>query len=204
MKTSLDLGPDVVQRLLPHRRPFLMVDRVLSFEDGPLPSLEAARFISANEPVFEGHFPELHLWPGVYTIEGLLQASNLLHIIHVARETLRSEGLPADEVFRALRNLELGYRLQPGYQPELTAQFGRLLGETPDPISRGGMAGAIDIKLLQPVFAGQRLEYRVTLSRVVEHLQRFDVEARVDGRAVARGSLTGSRGALHLPTTKGR
>ncbi len=202
MKTTLDLGPDVVQRLLPHRRPFLMVDRVEAFEDGPQPTLWAARHISSNEPVFEGHFPELHLWPGVYTIEGLLQASNLLHILHVARETARAEGHAPDDVCAALRNLELGYRLQPGYQPELTARFSRLLGDTPDPISRGGLAGAVDVKLLQPVFAGQRLDYRVTLARVVEHLQRFDVEASVAGRLVAKGTLTSSRGALHLPTTR--
>lgn len=202
MKTTLDLGPDVVQRLLPHRRPFLMVDRVEAFEAGAQPTLFAARHISSNEPVFEGHFPQLHLWPGVYTIEGMLQACNLLHIIHVARELARAEGHEPDEVFRALKNLELGYRLQPGYQPALTQHFGRLLGETPDPISRGGLAGAIDVKLLQPVFAGARLDYRVTLSRVVEHLQRFDVEASVDGRAVARGNITSSRGALHLPTLK--
>ncbi len=202
MKTNLDLGPDVVQRLLPHRRPFLMVDRIDAFEDGPPPTLFAARFISANEPVFEGHFPDLHLWPGVYTIEGLLQASNLLHIIHVSRETTREAGAAPDEVFAALQNLERGYRMQAGYQPELTERFSKLLGEEPDPISRGGLAGAIDIKLLAPVFAGSRIDYRVTLSRVVEHLQRFEVEASVAGKTVAKGTLTSSRGALHLPTMR--
>jgi 3-hydroxyacyl-[acyl-carrier-protein] dehydratase len=202
MKTDLDLGADVIQRLLPHRRPFVMVDRVEAFLDGPPPSLRASRFISSNEPVFDGHFPELHLWPGVYTIEGLLQASNLLHIIHVAREAAKAQQLPDDEVFSVLKNLELGYRLKAGYRPELTARHAALLGMTPDPISRGGLAGAIDVKLLQPVFAGQRLEYATTLSRVVEHLQRFDVEAFVDGKLVAKGTLTSSRGALHLPTTR--
>lgn len=202
MKTELGLGPDVVQRLLPHRRPFLMVDRVEAFIDGPPPSLLASRYITANEPVFDGHFPELHLWPGVYTIEGLLQASNLLHIIHVAREAAQAQGLPSDEVFSVLKNLELGYRLKAGYQASLTAKHSALLGMTPDPISRGGLAGAVDVKLLQPVFAGQRLDYHVTLSRVVEHLQRFDVEAQVEGKLVAKGTLTSSRGALHLPTTR--
>jgi 3-hydroxyacyl-[acyl-carrier-protein] dehydratase len=202
VKTPLELGPDVVQRLLPHRRPFLMVDRVEAWEDGPTPTLWAARHVSSNEPVFEGHFPGLHLWPGVYTIEGLLQAGNLLHILHVARETTRAEGHEPDLVFDALRNLELGYRLQPGYQPALTERFARLLGEAPDPISRGGLAGAVDVKLLQPVFAGQRLDYRVTLSRVVDHLHRFDVEASVSGRTVAKGTLTSSRGGLHLPTVR--
>ena len=205
MKTALELGPDVVPRLIPHRRPLLMVDRVESFEDGAQPTLWAARNISANEPVFDGHFPGLHLWPGVYTIEGLLQASNLLHIVWVARQEVQALGGAPDEVFAALKNLELGYRLHPGYQPELTKKFERLLGENPDPVSRGGLAGAIDVKLLAPVFAGQRLEYRTTLSRVVDQLQRFEVEATVAGRTVAKGVLTSSRGMqLPLPAPAGR
>ena len=202
MKTTLELGPDVVQRLLPHRRPLLMVDRVEAYEDGPQPTLHAARMISANEPVFDGHFPGLSLWPGVYTIEGLLQASNILHILWIARADVKTAGGDPEEVFAALKNLELGYRLHPGYQPELTKKFAPLLGENPDPVSRGGLAGAIDVKLLAPVFAGQRLEYRTTVSRVVDQLQRFEVEATVAGRTVAKGVLTSSRGALHMPAAR--
>lgn len=195
MKTILDLGPDVVQRLIPHRRPLLMVDRVEAFEDGEQPSLWAARLISSNEPVFDGHFPGLHLWPGVYTIEGLLQSTNLLHIVWAARQQVPEP----DTVFDALANLELGYRLHPGYQPALTERFAGLFGADPDPVSRGGLAGAIEVKLLAPVFAGQRLEYRVKLMRVVEQLQRYEVEATVAGRTVARGMVTSSRGLLALP-----
>jgi 3-hydroxyacyl-[acyl-carrier-protein] dehydratase len=204
MKTTLELGPDVVQRLIPHRRPLLMVDRIESFEDGPQPVITASRFISANEPVFDGHFPGLSLWPGVYTIEGLLQASNLCHILWVARQELAAAGGNADDVFVALKNLELGYRLNPGFDPELNKRFAALLAEEPDPISRGGLAGAVDIKLLAPVFAGQRLDYRAVLSRVVDRLIRFEVEATVSGRTVAKGVLTSSRGALHLATAPGK
>jgi 3-hydroxyacyl-[acyl-carrier-protein] dehydratase len=70
-------GPDLVQLLLPQRRPFLMVDRIdaFSFEAR---SLRASRFISANEEVFAGHFPGWSVWPGVLTIEGLGQSSQLL------------------------------------------------------------------------------------------------------------------------------
>ena len=79
-----------------------------------------------------------------------------------------------------------------------------LLAEDPDPISRGGLAGAVDIKLLAPVFAGQRLDYRAVLSRVVDRLIRFEVEATVSGRTVAKGVLTSSRGALHLAAAPGK
>lgn len=196
MKRKLELGPDVVQRLLPHRRPFLMVDRVEAFEAGATPTLFASRLISSNEPVFDGHFPGLHLWPGVYTIEGLLQTSNLLHIFTVTREHLGAE---ADTLFDALENLELGYRLKPGHRPELVERFAALLGKDVDPVERGGVAAAIDVKLLAPVFAGQRLDYQVTLTRVIDRLIRFEAEALVDGKLVAKGVVTSARGGLTAP-----
>ena len=199
MKTPLELGADVVQRLIPHRRPLLMVDRIDAWEEDEQPTLHAGRSISANEPVFDGHFPGLSLWPGVYTIEGLLQSCNLLHIIWVTRNFVRTQGGDADEVFAALKNVELGYRLAPGYKPELTKKYDALFMADPDPVSRGGLAGAIDIKLTAPVFAGQQLEYRVTLSRVLDALQRYEVEALVKGKTVAKGVLTSSRGAAHMP-----
>jgi 3-hydroxyacyl-[acyl-carrier-protein] dehydratase len=199
MKLALELGPDVVQRLIPHRRPLLMVDRVETWEEGETPTLTAARCISANEPIFEGHFPGLHLWPGVYTIEGMLQSCNLLQVIHLARAEVRNKGGEPDDIFTALKNLEVGYRLAPGYKPELTKRFEALFATEPEAATRSGLAGAIDVKLLAPVFAGQRLEYRVTLTRVIDALQRYEVEASVNGRTVARGFVTNSRVSVQMP-----
>src|SRR5262245_17504163 len=155
--TPLALGPDVVTRLLPHRRPFLMVDSIEGYARAPRPTLCAARMISANEPVFEGHFPGLHLWPGVYTIEGMGQSSNLLHIVWMLQRGWEEGGDDPADVLAALRNLELGYQLSPGYRPEVSA---RLLAVLADPglPSRMGMSAAVDVKLLHPVFAGQRLD----------------------------------------------
>lgn len=198
MKTTLDLGPDVVQRLLPHRRPLLLVDRVEAYEEQQH-TLWASRFISSNEPVFDGHFPGLHLWPGVYTIEGLLQSTNLLDIVRVSFDSLHASGRDPFELFEALKNLELGYRMKPGYRHELTERFSALLGTEPDAINRGGMAASIDVKLVAPVFAGNRLDYRVTFTREVEQLQRYEVEAAVDGRTVAKGIVTNARGAVRAP-----
>lgn len=67
---------DEIKRLLPHRYPFLLVDKVLSYEAGK--SLEAIKNVSINEPFFEGHFPETPIMPGVLIIEALAQASGLL------------------------------------------------------------------------------------------------------------------------------
>ena len=78
----LDLGPDVIELLLPHRAPLLLVGRVDAFRPGESPSIEACHHVSANEDVFRGHFPGFHIWPGVYTQEGLGQASQLLGVLH--------------------------------------------------------------------------------------------------------------------------
>src|SRR6478672_7076953 len=101
-----------------------MVDRIEAYEDGEQPTIFTSRNISSNEPIFDGHFPGLHLWPGVYTIEGLLQSSALLHIIWEARK----QAPQPDDIFEVLKNLELGYRFHPGYQPALTERFATFLG----------------------------------------------------------------------------
>ncbi len=61
---------------LPHRYPFLLVDRVLSLELGK--SLEALKNVSINEPFFMGHFPIKPVMPGVLIIEALAQAAAIL------------------------------------------------------------------------------------------------------------------------------
>ena len=61
---------------LPHRYPFLLVDRVLRLEPGK--SLTAVKNISFNEPQFTGHFPHKPIFPGVMIIEALAQATGIL------------------------------------------------------------------------------------------------------------------------------
>ena len=65
-----------VKNLLPHRYPFLLVDRVLEFNPGE--SLVGIKNVSVNEPFFQGHFPEKPVMPGVLIIEALAQATGLL------------------------------------------------------------------------------------------------------------------------------
>ena len=61
---------------LPHRYPFLLVDRVLSFEVGK--KLSAIKNVTINEPFFMGHFPTKAIMPGVLLIESLAQAAAIL------------------------------------------------------------------------------------------------------------------------------
>lgn len=189
----LHLGADVVQLLLPHRRPILMLDAVTGYRAAPRLELAGVRHVSANEEVFAGHFPGLHLWPGIYTIEGLGQCCNVLLVIEGLQGGFEERGRPAGDVIDLLRNEELGACLRPGWRPELSAMLRRALAEMP---SRFGFSAAVDVKLLEPVFAGQRLDYRVARTHTVGDLDRFDVEASVDGVTVAKGFMSSARRTL--------
>lgn len=65
-----------VLRHLPHRYPFLMIDRVLNYEIGK--SLVAIKNVSFNEPYFTGHFPVRPVMPGVLILESMAQATGIL------------------------------------------------------------------------------------------------------------------------------
>ncbi len=65
-----------IRKFLPHRYPFLLVDRVLDCTPGE--TLTAIKNVSVNEPFFTGHFPEVPIMPGVLIIEALAQATGLL------------------------------------------------------------------------------------------------------------------------------
>ena len=65
-----------IKNLLPHRYPFLLVDRVLEAE--PEKSMVALKNVTYNEPFFEGHFPNRPVMPGVLIIEALAQAAALM------------------------------------------------------------------------------------------------------------------------------
>jgi 3-hydroxyacyl-[acyl-carrier-protein] dehydratase len=68
-----------ILRLLPHRYPFLLVDRVLEVTKGE--SIRALKNVTVNEPFFPGHFPYRPVMPGVMIIEALAQAAGLLAFV---------------------------------------------------------------------------------------------------------------------------
>lgn len=65
-----------IQSLLPHRYPFLLIDRVTDYEEGKY--LIGLKNVSVNEPQFTGHFPQLPVFPGVLILEAMAQATGLL------------------------------------------------------------------------------------------------------------------------------
>jgi len=85
-KISLDINQ--IRELLPHRFPMLMVDRVLEISG---PDVIAVKLVSANEPFFEGHFPQRPVMPGVLIVEALAQTAGLG--VRYNDEAARSRGL---------------------------------------------------------------------------------------------------------------
>jgi 3-hydroxyacyl-[acyl-carrier-protein] dehydratase len=78
-----------IQKMLPHRYPFLLVDRVTNIEEGK--SIEAYLNVSITNSVFEGHFPDHPIYPGVLIIEGMAQAGGILAFQSVPKEEVENK-----------------------------------------------------------------------------------------------------------------
>ncbi|MCG7656131.1 3-hydroxyacyl-ACP dehydratase FabZ [Wielerella bovis] len=90
MNITLPIEAKDIQKLIPHRYPFMLLDRITAFESGK--SLTALKNISMNEPQFQGHFPDFPVMPGVLIIEAMAQACGALAI-------LTEGGRQPDEIF---------------------------------------------------------------------------------------------------------
>ena len=101
---------DKIMELLPHRYPFLLVDRVTEVEQGV--SLSAIKNVTVNEPFFQGHFPEKPIMPGVLILEAMAQATGLLAfssmgdahrsklymLVGIDKARFRGQVLPGDQL----------------------------------------------------------------------------------------------------------
>jgi 3-hydroxyacyl-[acyl-carrier-protein] dehydratase len=88
---SITLPVDVIkiQSLLPHRYPFLLVDRVIELE--PYKRIRAIKNVTINEPFFQGHFPGHPVMPGVLVVEAMAQVGGLLTQLS-ATDTTEKQG----------------------------------------------------------------------------------------------------------------
>ena len=75
-----------IMKLLPHRYPFLLIDRVMSYTLEPEKTLTAIKNVSINEPFFQGHFPTTPVMPGVLILEAMAQACGVLAHVALATE----------------------------------------------------------------------------------------------------------------------
>jgi len=76
MSESVVLTVQQIEKILPHRFPFLLVDRIIALDPGK--SVVGVKCVSANEPFFPGHFPEMKVMPGVLILEALAQCSAMM------------------------------------------------------------------------------------------------------------------------------
>ncbi|MBI5167576.1 MAG: 3-hydroxyacyl-ACP dehydratase FabZ [candidate division NC10 bacterium] len=110
-----------IQRLLPHRYPFLLVDRILEVEKGK--RIVGIKNVTINEPFFVGHFPGHPIMPGVLIIEAMaqvggvllcetlgMQEGKLLYFIGIDKAKFRRPVLPGDQLRLELEILHLKSR----------------------------------------------------------------------------------------------
>ncbi len=111
-----------ILKLLPHRYPFLLVDRVLEIDKGK--RIKALKNVSVNEPFFTGHFPSRPVMPGVLMLEALAQAAGLLSFDML--------GVAPDEntvfYFVGIDNARFKRPVEPGDQLILEVELDRIKG----------------------------------------------------------------------------
>jgi 3-hydroxyacyl-[acyl-carrier-protein] dehydratase/UDP-3-O-[3-hydroxymyristoyl] N-acetylglucosamine deacetylase/3-hydroxyacyl-[acyl-carrier-protein] dehydratase len=109
-----------ILNLLPHRYPFLLVDRVLSLDPGK--SIVAIKNVTANESFFEGHFPEVKIMPGVLIVEAVAQAGGIL-LYHSQTDQAKKM-----VVLSRLHNIKFRKIVVPGDQLRLEAELIKVRG----------------------------------------------------------------------------
>jgi 3-hydroxyacyl-[acyl-carrier-protein] dehydratase len=110
-----------IERMLPHRYPFLLVDRIVSVEGDRIVGLKC---VTMNEPFFNGHFPGQPVMPGVLILEALAQASALL----VLRNMPEAERASKVIYFMAIDGARFRRPVVPGDRMELHAEILRIKG----------------------------------------------------------------------------
>jgi len=120
MDVQLPLDVVRIQQLLPHRYPFLLVDRVTEFEANK--RILGIKNVTINEPFFQGHFPGHPVMPGVLVIEALAQAGGLL-------TQLSHQSAATDKLFYLVKidNAKFSRMVVPGDRLELHVELKRTI-----------------------------------------------------------------------------
>lgn len=127
----MELNSNQIQEILPHRYPFLLVDRIIECEPGK--SAKGIKCISSNEMQFLGHFPQQHVMPGVLLIEALAQvgAVSLLTM---------EENKGKLAFFGGIKNARFKKQVTPGDVVELSCELITLKG----PLGIGKAVATVD------------------------------------------------------------
>lgn len=103
-----------IKEILPHRYPFLLVDKIIELEPGV--KAVGIKNVTINEPFFQGHFPEFPIMPGVLIVEALAQTAGIA--VAVQEENKGKLG-----VFASIESIKFKYQVQPGDILRLEAEI---------------------------------------------------------------------------------
>lgn len=176
-KDQFIIGADVIAYLTSVNHPMIMVDRIVHYNSNPL-LLIAERYVSANEPAFVGHFPNMKLWPGVFTLEGLRQACFLLYIVKELEEANLLHGLKELQKRQILRP-QIDHKLCQSVLDFLEARK-----------MHDADLYSTSIKFLEPVFAGSLITYHCMKDE--NDSDSWSVKALVEDRLIAKGRINQS------------
>jgi 3-hydroxyacyl-[acyl-carrier-protein] dehydratase len=131
----------VIQQILPHRPPFLFVDRILEFHAGT--SIVTQWHVSSREAFFEGHFPGNPVMPGVLITEALAQTSGLLMGLTLRENEVPGQTSPAGFVLAAI-DMKFLFPVTPGSALRMTSTLKRTFGN----LYRFSVTGAVSEKVV--------------------------------------------------------
>lgn len=117
-ESSPVLDINEILNYLPHRPPFLLIDRVIDIQ--PYQSLTAIKNVTINEPFFGGHFPEKPIMPGVLILEALAQTATVF-----AFYSLKEETKDAIYLFAGIDKARFKRPVEPGDQLHLQVELNR-------------------------------------------------------------------------------
>ncbi|OPZ74256.1 MAG: 3-hydroxyacyl-(acyl-carrier-protein) dehydratase FabZ [Firmicutes bacterium ADurb.Bin456] len=128
------LDVNQIREIIPHRYPFLLVDRIISVEDGR--KAVGIKNVSANEPFFQGHFPDYPVMPGVLIIEAMAQvgAVAILKMPEFAGKIA---------LFAGIDKARFRRQVVPGDQLRIEAEVLRLRGRVGKSICKASVDGEV-------------------------------------------------------------
>ncbi len=173
MNSEFSLGIDQIRKFLPHRAPFLLVDRILEIHpagdqstvggpDKVGTKVVGLKCVSFNEPQFQGHFPEFSILPGVMIIETMAQVSSFSVYPSLVKDLDR-----------------------------MTKQFQCIL------------VGVDEARFRKPVVPGDVMRVETLVTKCRSSLWAFDCTATVDGQKVAEAKLLANLSEVNRGKEKG-
>ncbi|TCP69113.1 3-hydroxyacyl-ACP dehydratase FabZ [Baia soyae] len=163
------MNADEIRKLLPHRWPFLLLDRVIELKPGV--SGVGIKNVTISEPFFEGHFPTESIMPGVLIVEALAQMTAVVYCtgaLQAMREAEQEVAATAEA------------QLEPAEEIDISSRVGYLVAIR-------------DMKFMKPVVPGDQLLLKVKIGRSVGILSKVNVAAYVGKVCVVEGTLSVSQ-----------